>query len=161
MRPSLRMRLRTILVLVAASGLLCWVAANVTTWYLRRTTYRNLAGDHEAQAQSRTDQRNSEAYLHRMAAHYLPQFLAHPEVDVRRNTADYLRSPSFHPFSGPRSDWQPAVDAHRRFIERLDRNVAYHTRMAEGYRRAFSAPWWGVPSEPPPPKAVWRPDERP
>ena len=156
----MRVRLRTALLIVAAIGLLCWPAARVTTWYLRRPTYRSLAEYHDIKALSLADRVNTEAYLHRIASYYLRLLLAHPEIDVHREAPDYVRSGAFHPFSGPRSDWPATVEAHRVFLDRLSRNVAYHSRMSQGYRRAFAAPWWGIPSEAPPPEAASRSADR-
>ncbi len=143
----MRFKLRTILLIMAVLGLLCWVL----NWYLRRANYLALAEHHRAEAQSQRYRLNSEARLHRIASYDLSLLLAQPELDVRKNTTDEVRSERFHPFAGPRSSWPAAIEAHRQLLLRIAARVAYHNRMEKAYHRAFAAPWWVPPSEPPPP----------
>ncbi|MDR3622859.1 MAG: oxidoreductase [Paludisphaera borealis] len=145
--------------MVAASGLLCWGATRVCVWYARRPTYRALADYHRGEAEYLKSAVSNEEFLYKQAAHYLPGFLAHPEIDMRRILPDELRSDTFHPFSGPRSEWTAAVDAQGERVRRLKERVAFHARMSEEFRRASESflapvpsvgyvdplPWWVDP----------------
>ncbi|MDR3622858.1 MAG: oxidoreductase [Paludisphaera borealis] len=145
MKP--RIKLRTCLVMVAASGLLCWGATRVGVWYARRPTYRDLAAYHRGEAESQEYQISRQKRLYELAAYYLPTLLAHPELDMHRDTTSDVRSDTFHPFSGPRSEWSAAVDAQGERVRRLKERAAFHARMAREFQRASESFLSPAPSE--------------
>jgi hypothetical protein len=143
----LRLSLRMALLGVAVLGLLVWAGMRFTIWYVRRPTYRCLAEYHRTLAHDLEYRIGGEVLLERDASAILPDLLAHPKLDAREVAPLYLRetapahldSPTFHPFSGPRSGWAAAIAAHRAMIDHLTEEASYHSRLRHEYERAYSS----------------------
>ncbi|AGA27353.1 hypothetical protein [Singulisphaera acidiphila] len=143
----MRLKLRTSLILVACAGLLCWAATRVVTWYERRPTYRAQAAHHRIEAESLRHRLSIETNYYKLASSYVGDLLAHPEINVVRETPGIIRSKEFHPFSGPRSGWAAAVEAQGKLADSISKKVAYHARLSQEYARAAESFWSPVPSE--------------
>ena len=74
-------------------------------------------------------------------AYFLAEFGFHESIP------NYLRSPTFHPFTGPRSGWTAAVERQRLLLVKLSEEIDYHSRVSKEYARAYASPWAPVPSE--------------
>lgn len=141
---KIRLRLRTLLLAITVLPLVGWDAAKVTTWYLHRSEYRDLAAFHRDQAHRSISRQNRMKKEHRRATYRLVELYKKFNRDYQEVASDPVRRKKL---GDPRRGWTDAMRAHQEEIDRLAMEAARHKWLAKWYERAYTTPWCEPPVE--------------
>jgi hypothetical protein len=153
----MRVRLRTLLILVAVVALLFGCGFGPGRWLIYRDQYRQRACTHAAAEQLWKGTLPDASYRDRWGAERLEHFRKYPDMPLASmkypddNKKYHLPPESFQPFWAPREQWSSRLAAHRAYTDQIRQNLAYDRQMRLKYERASRSPWILVFPDPTPP----------